>query len=70
MGLSPRVLTPGTGLIKRPALTRRIEIVLVLPPSPEPLLWSAPACSFAKRVTRGVRPACEADIEGVPGSRV
>jgi hypothetical protein len=26
------------------------------------------ASSFAKRATRGARLACEADIEGVPGS--
>jgi hypothetical protein len=56
--------------MRRGEVAGRIKIVLVLPPSPEPLSWSAPRFLLRQRVTRGARLACEADIEGGPGSRV
>jgi hypothetical protein len=43
-------------------LTRRIKIVLVLPP--ESCCGARLASSFAKRATCGARLTCEADIEG------
>jgi hypothetical protein len=49
-------LSPGLGIFSDARPHRRIKIVLVLPPSPEPCF--------------GARLACEADIEGVPGARV
>jgi hypothetical protein len=49
-------------------LTRRIKIVLVLPFARSPCCGARLASSFAKRATRGARLACEADLEGMPGS--